>query len=231
MPNRIIKESICTSDNVDQLSWFEEVLYYRLIVSCDDYGRFDGRIAVIKNRLFPLKENLTLASVRNAINKLASIGLVSLYEFEGKPFLFLPTWNEHQQIRARKSKYPEPSEKKLISNDIKCNQMISNDIICTRNPIQSNTMNPNNESEYYESKSNSITTTTTTDAHACAQAPPISYIYTYLKEEHDVSNAINEASKFEAYNALRGWDCLPNWKLAADLWVSRIKDQSKGETK
>ena len=105
MPNRIIKESICTSDSLNCLSWFEEVLFYRLIVNCDDYGRFDGRTAVIKNRLFPLKENLTLKTVENAINKLATIGLVALYVFEGKPFLYLPTWNEHQNVRAKRSKW------------------------------------------------------------------------------------------------------------------------------
>ena len=32
MPNRIIKESICRSEEIDSLSWFEEVLFYRLIV-------------------------------------------------------------------------------------------------------------------------------------------------------------------------------------------------------
>ena len=37
MPNRILKESICRSDTIDHLTWFEEVLFYRLIVSCDDY--------------------------------------------------------------------------------------------------------------------------------------------------------------------------------------------------
>ena len=227
MPNRILKETICTSDTIDSLSWFEEILYYRLIVNCDDYGRFDGRIAVIKNRLFPLKENLTLSSVKNAINTLARVGLVSLYVFEGKPYLYLPSWNEHQQIRARKSKYPAP-QRDLISSDINCNQMISNDIICSRNPIQSNTMNPNNESEYYESESKSeieITTTTTTNAPADARSPSLSDIYTYLKENHDVVDYVGEATKFEAYNAVRGWVCLPNWQAAVDLWVARINDQ------
>lgn len=108
MPNRILKESICTSDSVDSLSWFEEVLFYRLIVNCDDYGRFDGRAAIIKNRLFPLKENLTAKTVSGAIEKLARTGLVTLYEFEGKPYLYLPGWNHHQNVRAKKSKYPEP---------------------------------------------------------------------------------------------------------------------------
>ena len=55
MPNRILKESVCTSDSIYALTWFEECLFYRLIVNCDDFGRFDGRVAVIKNRLFPLK--------------------------------------------------------------------------------------------------------------------------------------------------------------------------------
>lgn len=145
MPNRIIKESICTSDSVDQLSWFEEVLFYRLIVNCDDFGRFDGRTAVIKNRLFPLKDNLTIKSVESAINKLASVGLVALYVFEGKPYLYLPTWNEHQTIRAKRSKYPEPESI--------CNQMISDDCKCSRNPIQSNPNPIQSESES-ESESN-----------------------------------------------------------------------------
>lgn len=124
MPNRIIKESICVSDSIAELSWFEEVLFYRLIVSCDDYGRFDGRIPVIKNRLFPLKDNLTAKAVSDGINKLASAGLVVLYEFEGKPYLYLPTWNDHQNVRAKKSKYPAP-EDSLITYEYGCTQMNS----------------------------------------------------------------------------------------------------------
>ena len=53
--NRIIKESICASDTIDQLTYFEEVFFYRLIVNCDDYGRFDARLPILKARLFPLK--------------------------------------------------------------------------------------------------------------------------------------------------------------------------------
>lgn len=110
MPNRIIKESICTSDSIDSLNWFEEVLFYRLIVNCDDYGRFDGRVAVVKNRLFPLKENVTAKAVRDGIDKLASVGLVVRYMNSGKPYLHLPTWNDHQSVRAKRSRYPGPGE-------------------------------------------------------------------------------------------------------------------------
>lgn len=139
MPNRILKESICVSDSIDGLGWFEEVLFYRLIVNCDDYGRFDGRPAIIKNRLFPLKENLTVKTVSGAINKLVSAGLVTLYVFEGKPYLYLPTWNHHQSVRAKRSKYPAPESDCMSSEEHEsiCKQMISDDCKCSRNPIQS----------------------------------------------------------------------------------------------
>lgn len=133
MPNRILKESICTSDSIDSLSWFEEVLFYRLIVTCDDFGRFDGRTAVIKNRLFPLKDSLTLGTVKAAIQKLVSAGLVITYESMGKPYLYLPTWTAHQTARAKKSKYPAPDSGNITSavdvksSEIICKQMQADD--------------------------------------------------------------------------------------------------------
>ena len=142
MPNRILKESICVSDSIDQLSWFEEVLFYRLIVNCDDYGRYDGRPAIIKNRLFPLKDSLTLKNVSAAINKLASAGLVALYEFEGKPFLYLPTWNEHQSVRAKRSKYPAP-EDGVKSSEVICNQMQA-DVPVIHSNTKSNSISESN---------------------------------------------------------------------------------------
>ena len=106
MPNRILKESICVSEEIDKLSWFEEVLFYRLIVNCDDYGRFDGRPAVIKSRLFTLKNSVTDKAVEQAINKLVTVGLVMPYDYDGKPTLQLVTWDDHQRVRNQRSKYP-----------------------------------------------------------------------------------------------------------------------------
>ena len=114
MPNRILKESIRTSDTIGELSWFEEVLFYRLIVSCDDYGRFDGRTAIIKGTCFPLKD-VTNKNIEDALKKLVSVGLVRHYEVAGKPYLQLSTWQSHQNIRANKSKYPKPDEGKDIT--------------------------------------------------------------------------------------------------------------------
>lgn len=148
MPNRILKESVCTSESINALDWKAEVLFYRLMVSCDDYGRFDGRIAILKNRLFPLKEDLTKKEVESSLAKLVSAGLVALYEVDGKPFLYLPTWDDHQSVRAKKSKFPSPDDGVIISESI-CKQMKSNASKCPRNPIQSESeSNPNPIRDY-----------------------------------------------------------------------------------
>ena len=153
MPNRILKESICTSDNLDKLSAFQETVFYRLIVNCDDFGRFDARPKLLASKLFPLKE-IRINQIQAALRALTSAGLVILYEVDGKPYLQMKTWDKHQQIRTKKSKFPGVEDKNstLISSDINCNQMISNDCL---NPIQS-------ESES-ESESNPNFSTEQTD--------------------------------------------------------------------
>ena len=145
MPNRILKESICTSEEIDQLSPFQEIMFYRLIVNCDDYGRADARAKVLKSKLFPLRD-VRVDQIETALNALASAKLVILYEVDGKPFLQMKTWGKHQQVRAKKSKYPAPEGycEDEISNDGNGNHLLSNDSKCPRNPIQSESKSESN---------------------------------------------------------------------------------------
>ena len=125
MPDRILKESICTSETLNELSDFEERFWTRLLVNCDDYGRFDARPAVLKARLFPLREGLTLKNVVDALSRLASVGLVELYEVDGRSFLRVVTWERYQRVRAKHSKFPAP--------DGACRHMPTSDGKCPRN--------------------------------------------------------------------------------------------------
>lgn len=144
MPNRIIKESIRTSDSIGELTWFEEVLFYRLIVSCDDYGRFDGRTAIIKGTCFPLKD-MRNGEIEKALHRLSALGMVTLYEVDSKPFLQLTAWERHQTIRAKKSKYPSADEGNMITHENICMQMQADVPV-----IQSNTKSESkSESESY----------------------------------------------------------------------------------
>ena len=108
MSNRILCESVCTSPNIDLLSWFEEVCFYRLLVQCDDFGRYDGRPVLLCARLFPLKETMDAAAVEAALDTLESVGLIERYTVDGHPYLQLPTWGKHQKIRTARAKFPPP---------------------------------------------------------------------------------------------------------------------------
>ncbi len=226
MPNRIIKESICTSDNIAELSWFEQVLFFRLIVLSDDFGAFDGRVKIIKGKGFPLCE-VTEEEISDGLCALEAAGIVYLYTVDGKPYLQLKTWAEHQRVRNSQHKYPTYEERdkdcgnsQFMTSRGKSRQVAAK---CGLNPIQSNpNPNPNIQSE---SNNESIYTTTTTDNVRAEKTPPkATEIYAYFKNELCIDNAKKEAEVFAAYNAKREWDCLPNWKAAADLWAERIPD-------
>ena len=62
-------------------------------------------------------------------------------------------------------------------------------------------------------------TTTTT-----AEPPSLTETYVYFRSNMD-AGYVSEAEKFHAYNTKRGWDCLPNWKATADLWIARIDEK------
>lgn len=209
MPNRIIKESVCTSESIDQMSWFEEVFFHRLWTACDDYGRMDARPAILKSKLFPLKDRLSLKDIQNALQKMADIGCVRLYECDSKPYLYLPSWEVHQQVRAKKSKYPAPGES--------CNQMISDDITCSRNPIQS------------ESESN--TKESSASAPRTFVPPSIEDVETVCKENgyHFSPEA------FVAYYESNGWKVgrnkMKNWRKALVTWETRWKEDHGGNTR
>lgn len=134
MPNRIIKESICTSEEVDRLSAFQEIFFYRLIVNCDDYGRMDARPKILASKLFPLKD-IRAGQIEDALRGLTSAELVILYTVDGKPFLQMKTWNRHQTIRAKNPKYPAP-ESGVIADESRCKQTQADESRCSRNPIQ-----------------------------------------------------------------------------------------------
>lgn len=110
MPNRILKESICSSESIERMSLFEEVVFYRLIVQCDDYGRMDARATVLRSKLFPLRESVSAMAVSQAVEKLALIGVLKLYSSGGRPYLYLSNWEKHQSIRIKRARFPPPSD-------------------------------------------------------------------------------------------------------------------------
>jgi hypothetical protein len=146
LPNRIIKESICTSENIDNLTPEEEIFFYRMLVCCDDYGRTDARPQILRAKCFPLRvDRIKEKDIEKWLHSLIKQQLITIYIVEDKQYIQVITWTRHQQVRARYSKYPDPSEGDVISSDINCNQEIAN---VPENRIRESNTNTNTKTRY-----------------------------------------------------------------------------------
>ena len=107
MPNRILNSSICTSDSIDELDFFQESFFYRLLVSVDDYGNFDARAKIIRAAVFPLKD-VSLKDIETALEALEKQGMLQFYTVNGRRYIHLTGWARFQRLRNSKHKFPAP---------------------------------------------------------------------------------------------------------------------------
>lgn len=105
MPSRLIREGVLDSERIFRAGEAAEVLFMRLMLVADDHGRFDGRVSVICRRCWPIG-GPTEKDVLDRLVALTENGLVTTYEVDGKPFIYIPNFN--QRLRTKTSKYPEP---------------------------------------------------------------------------------------------------------------------------
>ena len=108
-PNRVIKESVCTSDSLASVSPEAERLFWRLVVRCDDFGRYEARPTVVLGTcLTAFVTRFTPQMVEEWLDEIEEAGLIARYEVKGKDFLSVLNWRSHQNPRSLKSKYPAP---------------------------------------------------------------------------------------------------------------------------
>ena len=214
MPNRVIKETIRTSESLNNLSDFEFRLWIGLLVSADDAGRGDARPAIIKGSVFPLRERVTVKDVDAALHGLAANGCVSLYKVGGKPYYWFPTWAAHQRIDRAKPKFPPPEDADEIpQEDAFCGNPPQSAASCRQSRAESNTI----QSEY-ESNSN-----TKEKVRAARFSPPT------VQEVQEYADSIGyaiDAQYFVDYYSSNGWKVgkkkpMSDWKLTIRGWKNR----------
>ncbi len=206
MPNRMLKESIRTSKKVNMVSDFDFRVWAYLITYVDDFGRGSADPELLKGLVFPRRKGITESQITKALANLASIGMVVLYEADGEPFFYFPNWDKHQQIRAKKSRFPEP--------EIICNQMISDDSKCPRNPREEES-NPKEKEKR---------------AGARERPPTLEEIEKYCRER----NSTVDPQKFFEYFEAGNWkdskgQPVRNWKQKLLTWEKY--DQGKNPCK
>lgn len=117
MGSRVIKDSIKTSRHVNALSDFQFRVWIHLILSADDYGRGSADPELVKNLAFPRRKGVTEKQLDDALHVLANIGMVNLYFVDGEPYFYFPKWGEHQRVRTKVSKFPDPDGKNAVAAD------------------------------------------------------------------------------------------------------------------
>lgn len=215
MPNRIIKESIRTSETIASLSDFEFRLWIGLIVSADDAGRGDARPAIIKGLVFPLRDRITARDIDAALHGLAAKGCISLYAVDGKPYFWFPSWAEHQRIRDCKPKYPAPPDPAACCGEL---PQVAADSGLARAPAESES-----ESEY-ESESKIVKG----DKRQKFIPPTLDEVKDYAKERN---SAVNPEKFWEYFNAGDWKDAkgqpVRNWKQKFLTWEKYDHDQPR----
>lgn len=109
MPDRIVRESILTSEAVNRLSFGAEVFYRRLMSKADEYGRYHSDPQFLLDDLFPKKlrfQHIEWQHIYSYLIECVTVGLVVLYSVEEEPFLEIQNW--HQPIDPTRSRYPDP---------------------------------------------------------------------------------------------------------------------------
>ena len=104
MPTRYLKPGIRDSESIEKLSHIAETLYYRLLVTVDDFGRYDARPSMVKAACFPIKDSINAQKTEVLLKELAQHGLIEIYIDNDKPYLQMTKWDNVP--RAKESKYP-----------------------------------------------------------------------------------------------------------------------------
>lgn len=131
MPGRVIREGWLESERVDRLTPQAEVFLLRLLLRADDFGRYYAHTKLLKNSLFPLRDNIRDSDVSLWLTECESAGLVAVYEVDSKRYIEVRKFQ--QKPRAKKSKFPAPTGdpppiastcEQMHADENKCSQML-----------------------------------------------------------------------------------------------------------
>lgn len=115
---RTVKPEFWKSETLAEVSLEATHLFVGLFNYVDDEGRAKGNINLIKAELFPLREEISRGTVAEWLRELHSIGVVESYTVNGRDYIHLPTFLEHQRIsKPQKSKLPPPEDAEVQPKD------------------------------------------------------------------------------------------------------------------
>ncbi|MEU4200818.1 hypothetical protein AB0F64_12810 [Streptomyces sp. NPDC026294] len=95
---RTLKPEAFASESLAEVSVHAERTFFGLLTQCDDHGRFRDQPAVIAGLLWSLRPEHGPVGVEDDLTQLTRAGLICRYEVNGKRYLHIITFRQHQRI-------------------------------------------------------------------------------------------------------------------------------------
>lgn len=114
---RSIKPEFWKSEAIAAHTFRARLTFIGLWTYVDDNGVGLDNPKLVAAELFALEDDPreTLANVREDLASLAAAGRITRYTVEGKAYLAITNWREHQKIdRPGKPRYPEPDDPRAV---------------------------------------------------------------------------------------------------------------------
>lgn len=221
MPNRIIKDSIMTSETVGGLDDFAFRLFVSLICLADDCGRGRANPAIIRGQAFPLRDDVTKEQVEQALQELHDAGAVQIYRVNGTEYFWLPSWEKHQRVRYN-PRWPGPEEAD-DERPPKAAESGQQPLTAANGRQQPLTAAESGEKRPNQIKSNQIKSNTNQRE---LKGPTQEEVSEYFRKEGIVTDPV----KFFNYYEATGWTTkgapIKNWKALAAYWNTGDKKPS-----
>ena len=199
---RMFAKSVINSARFLMMPASSRLLYYDLGMSADDDGVVEA-FSVLR---------LT-GAVEDDLRVLCSKGHITILNDE--LVSFINDWKRNNLIRS--DRYQPSIYKNLL---VKITQEEPENCgLPMVNPRETQySIGKGSIGEYRLDKDSTQQTTTHAHGSILRDMAIAEYFTNKLGEERGGTEAYN----FKQYNEKRNWDCLPNWKAAADRWINNI---------
>lgn len=231
--NRKIRQIECMPDGDTII-----VIWFKILALAGEIND-SGQVYLTKEipyteQLLATQFNRPIATVRLALQTFQQFGMIEIID----NLILVSNWEKYQNIegmervreqnRLRNIQYRE--RKRLAAANSSCDNTVTSRETSRDAVEEEKEKDKEIDTPPIIPPTGGMTTTTTTPytpAHAEKKEPPgYAEVFRYFKDYLCIDCSDKETEKFYAWNNLHGWDCLPDWKAAAELWAARIDEHN-----
>ena len=104
-----IPDRLCESEHFESVSEAAQGLLFRILTQCDDVGRFLGSTAMLRGRLYPIREEITITTIADRLRELVERGLLYRWRAcDGDYYIQVVDYLSSAKNKAPRVRFPDP---------------------------------------------------------------------------------------------------------------------------